>query len=255
MENSELTSHDSSIEELIALICTLRGANGCPWDKKQTPKTMIVYLIEEVYELADAIESGNSSEIREELGDVLFHIFFMAQMFQESGRFQIYDVARQIIDKMKRRHPHVFGDQKVNSSDDVIDNWQKIKRKEKKGSDSASVLDSVPAKLPALMRAYLISERAARNAYKEDGPSALLVKLEKQMDEFKVAWTEKRGDPLTHLLGDMIFSLVNLARLAKIHPETALTKTIRGFEKRFRQMQMDGMLSESGRTLESVPEK
>jgi tetrapyrrole methylase family protein/MazG family protein len=119
VENSKVKSATDSLKALVALVESLRGAHGCPWDKRQTPRTMLIYLIEEMYELADAIESNRAEDVQEELGDVLFHIFFMARLFQEEGQFSIYDVAREITDKMIRRHPHVFGSARADNSDTV----------------------------------------------------------------------------------------------------------------------------------------
>ncbi|MEJ2730216.1 MAG: MazG nucleotide pyrophosphohydrolase domain-containing protein [Deltaproteobacteria bacterium] len=131
MENSKIKSEKDAIKALIALVESLRGENGCPWDKKQTPRSMLIYLIEEMYELADAIESDCVTDVREELGDVLFHIFFITRLFQENGDFSIYDVARDITEKMIRRHPHVFGAVRLNNTEEIRQNWHRIKQNEK----------------------------------------------------------------------------------------------------------------------------
>ena len=143
MEHPEIKEKKSSLQDLIKLIESLRGPDGCPWDRKQTPQSMVVYLIEEIYELAEAIESENLDEICEELGDVLFHIFFLARMFQETGSFSIDDVARNITRKMTRRHPHVFGTDTVNSTDDIVQNWQKIKLSENNKPNKGSIISGV----------------------------------------------------------------------------------------------------------------
>ena len=147
MENSKITQSDSYLTALLKLVATLRGKHGCPWDKKQTPRSVSVYLIEEAFELAEAIEKGDTGEICEELGDVLFHVVFIARMFQEAGQFDLKDVAEAITTKMIRRHPHVFGDRTVSSSEEVIQNWHQIKRDEKKAAPDSSILDAVPAGL------------------------------------------------------------------------------------------------------------
>jgi len=172
---------------LTRLVDTLRGENGCPWDKKQTPETVSIYLIEEVFELADAIEVGNPDQIREELGDVLFHIVFIARMFRERDEFDLARVAQTITDKMVRRHPHVFGDKKVDSSDEVIQNWHKIKLDENKSSPPQSLLDSVPVKLPALMRAYRMSERVAKAGFDWNDMQGVLTKVEEEWSELNSA--------------------------------------------------------------------
>lgn len=239
-----------NIEKLINLIETLRGENGCPWDKKQTPRSMSIYLIEEVYELVDVIESGSPDEVCEELGDVLFHILFIARLFKEAGHFDIEDVACVNTEKMIRRHPHVFGKDKVVSAEEVRKRWHKIKMKEKNHVRKASVLDSVPAKLPALMRAYRISERAARTGFDWNDISGVMQKAEEEWYELKSELTEKNQDAAALEFGDVLFTLVNVARFAHIHPETALVDSVKKFEKRFRYM--ENVISESGRNIESA---
>ncbi len=237
MENSKIKSEKDSIKALVALVESLRGEPGCPWDKKQTPRTMLIYLIEEIYELADAIESNRAEEVREELGDVLFHIVFITRLFQETGDFSVYDVARDITEKMIRRHPHVFGTTRVDNTDEVRQNWHKIKQNEKKQSKKESVLDSVPRKLPSLMRAYQIGERAAHCGFDWEDRENLLNKLNSEFDQLKHSIKHNQSDRISYDFGSLLFSLVNLARLLKIHPETALSDAVKAFEKRFRQME------------------
>jgi tetrapyrrole methylase family protein/MazG family protein len=239
VENSKIKSEKDSIKALIALVESLRGEPGCPWDKKQTPRTMVIYLIEEMYELADAIESDSVEDVREELGDVLFHIIFITRLFQETGDFSVYDVARDITEKMIRRHPHVFGTARVDNTDEIRQNWYQIKQNEKKRSKEESVLDSVPLKLPALMRAYRIGERTARYRFDGEDLESLLDKLESEFDQLKQSIKNTQSDRISNNLGILLFSLVNLARLLKIHPETALLDAVKMFEKRFRQMEKE----------------
>jgi tetrapyrrole methylase family protein/MazG family protein len=239
VENSKIKSEKDSIKALIALVESLRGEPGCPWDKKQTPRTMVIYLIEEMYELADAIESDSVEDVREELGDVLFHIIFITRLFQETGDFSVYDVARDITEKMIRRHPHVFGTARVDNTDEIRQNWYQIKQNEKKRSKEESVLDSVPIKLPALMRAYRIGERTARYRFDGEDLESLLDKLESEFDQLKQSIKNTQSDRISNNLGILLFSLVNLARLLKIHPETALLDAVKMFEKRFRQMEKE----------------
>ena len=240
MENFQVKRNSSgrktSLEDLIRLIETLRGENGCPWDKEQTPETLAVYLVEEVYELLDAIESGNPQDVCEELGDVLFQIFFMAGLYQEMKHFDIYDAACVNTEKMIRRHPHVFGDVETGNTNDIRKRWHKIKMREKNISSTASVLDSVPAKLPALMRAYRISERAAATGFDWDNISSVMEKVKEELSEFKFALLHEK-DEVSMEFGDILFTLVNVARFARIHPETSLTSSIKKFEKRFRHME------------------
>jgi tetrapyrrole methylase family protein/MazG family protein len=239
VENSKIKSEKDPIKALIALVESLRGEPGCPWDKKQTPRTMLVYLIEEMYELADAIESDSADDVREELGDVLFHIVFITRLFQETGDFSVYDVARDITEKMIRRHPHVFGTARVDNTDEIRQNWYQIKQNEKKRSKEESVLDSVPINLPALMRAYRIGERTARYRFDGEDRESLLDKLDSEFDQLKHSIKNTQSDRISNNFGILLFSLVNLARLLQIHPETALSGAVKMFEKRFRQMEKE----------------
>jgi len=245
------------INAIIKLIEKLRGADGCPWDKQQTPKTLALYLIEEMYELVDAIESGKPADVCEELGDVLFHILFIAILFREMGHFDIKDVADLNTAKMIRRHPHVFGDNKVSGTDEVRRQWHKIKMQEKNNAPETSILDSVPAGLPALMRAYRISERAAKIGFDWEDTDGVIQKVEEEWHELKSELkggkAEKEPEQASLEFGDVLFTLVNVARFARIHPETALTGSIQKFEKRFRYMEK--MISEKGRNLESFSQE
>lgn len=198
---------------------------------------MLIYLMEEMYELADAVESDNYEDVREELGDVLFHVVFLTRLFQERGHFSIYDVAREIADKMIRRHPHVFGNTQVDNTEQVRQNWHKIKQNEKKHAAKASILDSVPNKLPALMRAFQISERAARSGFDPANSENILNRLPSELDQLRQAVSLSDEDEIYHKFGTLLFSLVHLARFLKIHPETALSAAVKKFEKNFRQME------------------
>jgi len=152
----------SEIERLMAIIARLRGKQGCPWDQVQTPRSMTVYLVEEVYELIDAIESGNSAKVCEELGDVMFQVMFIAHIYQSLEHFTLADAAAVSADKMIRRHPHVFGDKEAKTVEDVKRRWHQIKLQEKEGKEPVSTMDTVPRGMPALMQAYRLTARAAR---------------------------------------------------------------------------------------------
>ena len=235
MENSKIKSAGNPLKKLIALVESLRGEDGCPWDQKQTPSTMLVYLLEEIYELADAIESEQVGAVKEELGDVLFHIVFITHLFQEKGDFSIDDVVRDITAKMIRRHPHVFGAVDVQNTEEIRQNWQKIKLTEKKKFPHKSIIDSVPRNMPALMRAYQLVERTARSGFDRKNRKSLLTELEFEFDRLKCAVDGNDTDRLLDDFGNVMFSLVNLAQLLKIHPETALSGTVKAFEKRYRK--------------------
>jgi tetrapyrrole methylase family protein/MazG family protein len=237
MEDAILKPPGTAVDELDRLVQTLRGENGCPWDRKQTPQSVAVYLVEEVFELVDAIESGRTESILEELGDVLFHIAFIARIFEERGEFNLDRVARSITTKMIRRHPHVFGDKEVHDNAEVVRNWQQIKLEEQAGDPPHSRLDSVPGKLPALLRAYRISDRAAKSGFEwselERHPSSLRGVAEQLQSDPN--GRDQRPDSRT--FGDLFFDLVNLARLAGIHPESALAGSVNAFVERFKQME------------------
>jgi tetrapyrrole methylase family protein/MazG family protein len=250
MEDTELNRKDSFLDKLFRLVKTLRGKEGCPWDKKQTPQSVSVYLIEEVFELADAIQSGNPGQIREELGDVLFHVVFIAAMFEERGEFDLEDVAQAITEKMIRRHPHVFGNQKVNSSEEVVQNWQKIKLKEKGASQKHSILDSVPPKLPALLRAYRILDRAAKHGFEWTDTAGGFQDLQRVPDRIESVLGRQGRELSSREFGDLLFSLVNIARLARIHPDTALAGSVKKFEQRFKKM--EELIAESKRGFEDL---
>ena len=243
-----------SFEALLRLIAVLRSEEGCPWDRKQTPGTLSVYLIEEIYELVEAIASDNTEAVLEELGDVLFQVLFVAYLYEQDRRFSLQQVLEKIIGKMIHRHPHVFGTEKVESAGEVKQRWRQIKQQEKGVEDS--LLDSVPASLPALMRAYRISERAAGTGFDWKDLSGVMHQAEQEWIEF----TAETGDGATSKiakskasmeLGDVLFTLVNVARLAGIHPETALSQSTQKFIRRFKCM--EAMAADNHSTLESLP--
>lgn len=250
MGRTKRTNDQVTIDALVKLIETLRSEDGCPWDKKQTPKTMSVYLIEEVYELVEALESDDSGDICGELGDVLFHIFFLAAIFHEKKYFTVQDTIQRIIEKMIRRHPHVFGNGRLNSADEVKEQWHKIKLQEKENAAPTSLLDSVPGALPALMRAFSISERAAKAGFDWEDVSGVMNKLDEEISELKTEMAQDAKDRIEMEYGDVLFTMVNIARFLDVHPETALRGAIRRFENRFKNMER--VVSESGKTFQSL---
>ncbi len=247
--------HRPSIESLQKLIAALRAEDGCPWDRKQTPSSLSVYLIEELFELVEAIEADDTEAIQEELGDVLFQVIFVAALYQEAGRFSLEAVLERNLDKMIRRHPHVFGDERVNNATEVKDRWRKIKQQEKADTDR-SVLESVPSGLPALMRSFRLSERAAGIGFDWPDLSGVMQQVESEWREFKDELhasvpSDSGRTRLEMEFGDLLFSMVNVARLANIHPETALLRSTRKFLLRFKQMET--MARKSGTPLEDLP--
>ena len=259
LKSEKKTASDSVVcEKLIALkalIETLRGENGCPWDRKQTPKSMSVFLIEEMYELVDAIAKSDADAIREELGDVLFHILFVATVFEEREEFDLADVLGDVTEKMVRRHPHVFGEASVETAEDVKKQWHKIKSQEKEASRQVSILDSIPKSMPSLMRAYRVSERAVRAGFDWNDMNGVLEKAEEEWDEFKremkaAASRDENRRRKSLEFGDVLFTLVNVARFAGVHPETALAESTNKFEKRFKHMEK--LVSEQNRNIEAA---
>lgn len=234
----------SNLNRLIEIMQRLRGPNGCPWDKEQTQETLKPYLIEEAYEVIDAIDSKNDKDITDELGDVLLQVVFHAQIASEEDRFTFDDVAKSIADKLVRRHPHVFGDVEAETPDQVIQNWEAIKREEKKGQNQDdSILSGVPRHLPALLRATQIQKKAAKVGFDWEKAEEVLDKVEEEMQELRNATTQQEKQDE---FGDVLFSLVNLSRFLKIDPEDALTQTIAKFQSRFAFIEKE--LKEAGQT-------
>jgi len=257
MESETITPAPNPLGAVIDLIRHLRGEGGCPWDRKQTPQSLSVYLIEEMYELVDAIASGDAQAVCEELGDVVFQVLFLSELYRESGAFDLDNVVQHNVEKMVRRHPHVFGEKKASSTAAIRANWHAIKKEEKKANGNGretSVLDSIPASLPALLRSYRVSERAARTGFDWADLMEVMGKVEEEWDEFKIA-VQQIGDDATRdkaavEFGDIIFTLSNVARFVGFHPETALTAAINKFERRFRYM--EHAFSDQGSDLEAA---
>lgn len=236
------TAEQAALTDLVALVDRLRGDNGCPWDRRQTAAGMARYLTEEAFELADAVGGDDPAAVCEELGDVLFQVVFIARLFAEKGRFGLADVIRGTIAKMVRRHPHVFGDAPADSVAQIRQTWHAIKQREKPQRAGDSVLDSVPGGLPALMRAHRISERAARTGFDWAALSEVMDKVEEEWAEFKAELSQtgagSDGAERRALeFGDLLFTLVNVARFAGLHADGALSAATRKFEGRFRRME------------------
>lgn len=217
-------------EELVETVARLRGENGCPWDREQTRESLKPLMLEELYEAFDAIDCGNEKALEEELGDMLLHIVFHAQIGQEKGTFTIGDVLARIIAKMYKRHPHVFGREKVRDVDEVLLNWEKIKEKERK---KGGMLASLPKSLPALLRAFSMQARVARVGFDWKNAEEVVKKVEEEWREFQEAWKANDAKRLEEEWGDLIFALVNLARHLGIQPEDALQRTCDRFAERF----------------------
>jgi len=221
-------------DELIALMAQLRGEHGCPWDRVQTADSLKPMLLEEVYEVIDAIEGGTPATLREELGDVLLHVVFMARICEEEGSFDIRDVVRGLAEKLRRRHPHVFGGVTVSAPREVEVTWARVKRDEK---PRESLMDGVPRHLPALMRAYRLTRRAARVGFDWEKLEEVWEKLQEELQELHSALQEDNAESIHREFGDILFTLVNCARFLGVEPEGALRGATERFAKRFRYIE------------------
>ena len=226
-----------TLESLTAIMEKLRSDQGCPWDREQTHQSLTRYLIEEAYEVIDAIEQQDPQALAEELGDVLLQIVFHAQIASENGQFTMDDVLKAVCEKMIRRHPHVFADTEINSVEDVLSNWEAIKKREKANQDRKSLLDGIPKHLPALLRAEKIQSKAAKVGFDWNDISGTIAKLEEEIEEFKQAVAAANHGDMEAEIGDLFFSLVNVCRFLNINPERALNLTTNKFIRRFQYME------------------
>lgn len=228
-----------NIDRLFAIIKTLRSENGCAWDKKQTPETMWKCLAEELYELEEAIVKKDNANICEELGDVLFQLVFILEIFQERKEFTLSDVVAQVAEKMIRRHPHVYEDARVSTQEELDIQWDSIKALEKKknGEKRISLLDAVPKGMPSLTRALKVSKCVVKEGFDWDNIHGVLDTVKEEIKEFEEALESGSQEEMSLEFGDVLFSLVNVARFAGFHPETALAGSTAKFEGRFRLME------------------
>ena len=222
-------------EELVSIVAKLRSPEGCPWDREQTRETLKPYLVEEFYELIDALEDSDDEGIKEELGDLLFQIVLQSQLSKEEGVFNIHDVIDGISRKMIRRHPHVFGEHRLETASDVIEWWEEHKKKE--GKNPESVLGGVPKSLPALVRARQLQIKATRVGFDWEKIEDMFDKLEEELKEFRDALRRKKHDEMEGELGDILFVLVRIANFVNVSAEDALRKTIRKFIQRFHHIE------------------
>jgi len=235
-------------EELLSLVAQLRGENGCPWDRKQTRESLKALMLEELYEAFEAIDRKDERALQEELGDMLLHIVFHAQIGQEQHTFTMDEVLVRIIHKMKKRHPHVFGEAQVKGVDEVLLRWEKIKENERK---EGGMLSSLPKTLPALLRAFAIQSRVARVGFDWSDASCVVAKVKEEWQEFEEAWKSRDQSQMEEEWGDLLFALVNLARHLSIQPEEALQKSCNRFIERFHFIEQ--RIREEGKSLEEVP--
>ena len=224
--------HYPNLEKLIDVIATLRGENGCDWDKEQTHKTLRPNMLEEAYEAVDAMSSGNTENLKEELGDVLLQVVLHSQIAKDEKEFDIEDVAKGISEKLIHRHPHVFGNVKVNSTAEILDNWEKIKKEEK--PERTSSMDGITKGQSALISALKISKKAVKKGFEWPDLTSLYDCITSEFQEFVSAKTQEEKE---EEMGDILFAVVNLARWKKIDPEQALLNANNKFIKRFKKME------------------
>jgi MazG family protein len=251
-------------EKLAAVQARLRAPDGCPWDREQTHASLRTYLIEEAYEVLEALESGDDEKFAEEMGDLLLQIMFHSQIAKEEGRFDVSDVIREVHDKMVRRHPHVFGEKRAKDSAEVLKKWEQIKKEEraaaekkKKGNSSqqeakaGSLLDGVSRALPAALEGFQLTRRAARIGFDWDSVEGVFEKLSEEGSELREAVSANDAKRTEEEMGDLLFAAVNLARFLHVDPEIALKKANAKFSTRFRRMEK--LAAERGKALADVP--
>ena len=250
-------------EKLVAVQARLRAPKGCPWDREQTHESLRTYLIEEAYEVLEALESGDDAKFAEEMGDLLLQIVFHSQIASEERRFTVAEVIREIHDKMIRRHPHVFGELQAKDSAEVLKNWEQIKAEERRAGEKqgkaksgeatkeASLLDGVSRALPATMEGFQLTRKASRIGFDWADAAGVFEKMREEAEELKKALSEDNSPKAEEELGDLLFAAVNLARFLKIDPEIALKKANAKFSRRFHAMET--MARKRGREFKELP--
>ncbi len=231
----------SHIDELLAIMARLRDPQeGCPWDRAQNFDTIAPHTLEEAYEVADAIARKDMADLKDELGDLLFQVVFHARLAEEQGQFQFADVVAAIVDKLTRRHPHVFGEAQVASAEAQAEAWESYKAEERAAKAQGrppGVLDHIPTTLPAMTRAVKVQRRVARVGFDWNDPLKVLEKIAEESEEVRAELAERHPERLRHEIGDLLFACVNLARHVDVDPETALRETSLRFERRFRRIE------------------
>jgi tetrapyrrole methylase family protein/MazG family protein len=225
-----------TFDELVQLMTRLRAPGGCPWDRKQTLPDLKPFVIEESYEVVDAIDQDDRAALAEELGDLLLQAVFIAEITREEGTFDIYDAITAIHDKLVRRHPHVFGDVVAGDAEQVLVNWEKLKQDERK-AENKSVLSGVPQAMPALLKASRLTEKAARVGFDWRRTDDVFDKLDEEMGELREAVASGDAQNIHDEIGDLLFTIGNIARKVNVNPEEALQSTNRKFMRRFEHME------------------
>ncbi|HVR39175.1 MAG TPA: nucleoside triphosphate pyrophosphohydrolase [Thermoanaerobaculia bacterium] len=238
-----------SFDDLVTLMTRLRGPGGCPWDRKQTLPDLKPFVIEEAYEVVDAIDRDDRSALLEEIGDFLLEAVFLAEITREEGTFDIYDSITAIHDKLVRRHPHVFGDVEAHDAEQVLVNWEKLKSAERK-AENKSVLSGVPQALPALLKASRLTEKASRVGFDWRRTSDVFDKLDEEIAELREAVDSGDASHVHDEIGDLLFTIANIARKMNVNAEEALQSTNRKFQRRFESM--ESRVHERGQNLDQL---
>ena len=238
-----------NFEELVTLMERLRGPGGCPWDREQKLEDLRPFIIEEAYEVVDAIDRNDRESLREEVGDLLLEAVFVAQIAKEEGSFEIGDAIGAIHDKLVRRHPHVFAEVVAETSDEVLTNWEKLKNQERVAKDE-SLLSGVPQALPALLKAMRLTEKAARVGFDWERTEDVISKLEEETAELKDAIARGEREEILHEMGDLLFTIANIARRMQMDPESACQKSNLKFTRRFQHIEK--RMRESGRSFDGA---
>ena len=241
----------NSLSKLIKITDTLMGEDGCPWDKVQTRESLKPYLVEETYEVLDALDANDPEKIKDELGDLLYQILFHSKISSLKGEFNFRDVIDNLSEKMVRRHPHVFQEGELYTPDQVVKQWEEIKRNEKNQANQKSILDNIPKNLPSLLRAQKLQKKAAKEGFDWDQISDVFDKLDEEIAEFKEAVLKKKSADIQNEIGDIIFVITNIAKCYKIDAEEALRSTNNKFIKRFQYIEQK--IKAKGKTLKDSP--
>jgi tetrapyrrole methylase family protein/MazG family protein len=243
-----------TFDQLVALMERLRAEGGCPWDRAQTPESLKPFLIEEAYEVLEAIEAGKAEPLCEELGDLLFQVLFHSQIAKERNQFDIEAVLKTSLEKMTRRHPHVFSPEPSDTppldQQAVLSRWEEMKKKEERNKSRKSALEGIPRQLPALLRACQIQARAARVGFDWKTIDPVFDKIEEEFQEVRTAAAEGNPARIEAEVGDLLFAVVNAARFLKVNPEDALRGTIQRFTDRFQTMESEA--KQRGVSLDSL---
>ncbi len=235
----------SQFLRLVRIMEKLRSPEGCPWDRKQTEKTLLNYVLEEAYEVVEAIEKEDMEALKEELGDLLLQVVFLAQIGREKGAFDIADVAEVISEKMEKRHPHVFGGEKLETAEQVLERWDSFKKEERK-----SLLEGIPRATPALLESFQMGARVSRVGFDWSSSREALEKVKEELGELEKALQEGDKRKIEEEIGDLLFSVVNVARLEGVNPERALKQTNRKFRERFSKIEEEA--ERRGKTLKEM---